>query len=194
MADLAYDTDVIDRLGRGLTTVEAIRLVGILHDASAAVRRYIPQEIEAGTSTVTLKVRRGKVRLPQRPVNTITTVVDENANPVLYTILDDVITVSPNVPDTWAWVPWANGYQTVTVTYTHGYATIPDDIIGVVCSIAIRALGRKPEDSGITNESIQGYSYSLGTAGAAGGFGMLPDEKAILDVYKREGSYAQVGL
>lgn len=193
MADLATTADITARLGRALTAVEAIRIVPILKDASAAVRRYVPQTFSAATSTVTLKVRRGRVRLPERPVNTVTAVVDSNGNAVFYTVIGDVVVFGANVPDDFAWFPWRNGYQTVTVTYTHGYATIPDDIVGVVCSIAIRALGRKPEDSGLTNESIQGYSYSIGAAGAAGGFGMLADERMILDTYKRVGGYVQVG-
>lgn len=193
MTPLATQDDVEARLGRSLTLAESSRLDGLLIDGSAAVRRYVPQDFTEATTTDRLRVRNGRVTLPQRPVTAVSAVNSITGDPVLYTWEGfDSIATSPNVPDTFAWVPWVNGIKAVDVTYTHGFNPIPDDIIGVVCSIVMRALGRDPIDAGLTSESIQGYSYSLGAAGAAGALGMLQAEKDILDAYKREGSSARM--
>jgi hypothetical protein len=189
LPELATSADVVARLGRALTTVEAARIDALLTDASASVRNYTRQTITEETTTDRLRVRGGKVRLPQRPVTAVTSVTNMNGDPVLYQWFgfDDLWT-SPNVPDTWAWEPWRTGIMAVDVTYTHGYDPVPDDIVGVVCSIVMRAIGREPVDAGITTESIQGYSYTLGSAAAAGGFGMLQAERDILDAYRRVAS------
>lgn len=190
MADLALSTDIVARLGRALTAQEALRIVPILKDASSVVRNYTGQEFTAGTSTAKrLRVRRGTVTLPQRPVTAVSAVVSSAGEPVLYQWDGfDTIATSGNVPDAWAWVPFTGlGSRVVDVTYTHGYAAIPDDIINVVCAIAIRALGRKPEDSALASESIAGYSYSVREAG------MLTTEREILDGYKRAGGVIYTG-
>lgn len=192
MDPLATEADIVARLGRALTAAEAARIDALLADASGSVRRYIPQDLTEATTTDRLKIRNGRVKLPQRPVTAVTAVVSPNGDPVIFQWDGaDSIAVGCNVPDTFAWEPFRNGMPFVDVTSTHGYAVMPDDIIGVVCSIVMRALGRDPVDAGITSESIQGYSYSLGAAGAAGALGMLQAEKDILDAYKREGSSAR---
>lgn len=188
MTDLATSTDIEARLGRTLTTLEATRVVPLLTDASASVRNYTRQTITQVTDDVVrLKIRNGRVRLPQRPATAVTTVKNTLGDLVLFQWDGgSIVVVGSNVPDTFAWVPWLNGMAAVDVTYTHGYSTVPDDIVGVVCSIVMRALGREPLDAGITSETIQGYSYSLGSAGAAGAFGLLSSEADILDAYRRE--------
>lgn len=188
--------DVEARLGRDLTAAETARSDGLIADVSAAVRARTGQQLTEATSTdVRLRVRRGKVRLPQRPVTAVTAIKDVNGNPLTFTWLgDDMVQVQPNL-DPFSYVPWRNGISVVDVTYTHGYATadMPDDIIGVCCSVFARAVGRNPLDSGVTAETIAGYSYTMGAVGAAGGFGLLADEREILDRYRRKGGFVQIG-
>jgi hypothetical protein len=173
MTPLATPEDVSARLGRDLSATENARIDALLADASGAVRRYVPQDFTHAISTTRLQVRNGTVKLPQRPVLAVTAVTSTLGDPVLFTWDGfDSIRTSPNVPE-------------------HGYVPIPDDVIGVVCSIVMRALGRNPVDAGITSESIAGYSYSLGSAAAAGALGMLQAEKDILDAFKREGTSAR---
>lgn len=188
MTDLFLAEDVELRLGRSFTASENLRISSLITDASASIRNYMRQEVTAATTTVLLRVRGGKIRLPQRPVTAVSAVVNDNGDPVLYQWWgDDTVWVGSNVPDSFAWEPWRNGYIALTVTYDHGSDPVPDDIVGVGCSIVTRALGREPADAGITSESIAGYSYSLGSAAAAGAFGMLQAERDILDTYKRVG-------
>lgn len=189
MTDLATDLDIEVRLGRSLSDVEAIRVVPLLQDASASIRNYTRQTISEVTGDIIqVKVRAGRVRLPQRPVTAVTSVVSIAGDPVLYLWpFDDTVIVGTNTPDAFAWVPWLNGTPAVIVQYSHGWNPVPDDIVGVCCSIVLRALGRDPVDAGLQSEQIAGYSYTMGSAAAAGAFGMLQAERDILDAYVRHG-------
>lgn len=168
-----------------VTIDDEARAGAVLDDVSAHVRAYTGQQFTLGATTDLLaRSRRGIVRLPQRPVHTVSAVTDTNDNPLLHTWYgDDRLQVSVNLPDAFAWEPWRQSPNLVKVSYEHGYDEIPAEIIGVVCQVAGRALGVAPEESGISQESIAGYSYSTGTAAAQGAFGLLPGEKAILDLH-----------
>lgn len=192
---LATPADVIARLGRALTTVEAARIDALLTDVSAAVRLYTGQTFTEATTTDTFKTRRGAVRLPQRPVTAVTTVVDFNSNPVLYQ-WDGIDTVYASTLGlgTWAFEPWIIDPATMTITYTHGYAAgaLPETLVGLVCQIAMRAIGGPPDQTGLTSESIAGYSYTVGVASATQAFGLLPGEKDALDKFTRQLSMVEM--
>lgn len=51
-------------------------------------------------------------------------------------------------------------YRSVLVDYTGGYATIPYDIVQATLTVAARFFRDRTRDSGISSESIGGYSYS----------------------------------
>lgn len=186
---LALAADVEARLGRNLTATEVKRLAPLLADASAAVRLRAGQQFTAGTSTQVLPIGPSrKVRLPQRPVTAIDEVVDPETDVALTYIWWDqseTIEVRPNVIDAWSFEPFHTNRLVAKVTYQHGYDVIPSDIVAVVCQIAARALGRPADQSGITQENIDGYGYSIGSAAAAGGLGMLPAEAEVCDRYRR---------
>lgn len=96
-----------------------------LRRASARIRGYLGQDISSGTSTVTA---RGPVfRLPQRPVNSVSSVADENGTTLAHTIEGSIITTAH--------------LGMVTVTYTHGLAALPDELIELVCQVAARLKG-----------------------------------------------------
>lgn len=189
MTDLFLAEDVELRLGRSFTASEELRIGTLVTDASASIRNYMRQEVTQATTTIPLKVHNGRIRLPQRPVNAVTAVANVNGSgPVFYQWWgDDLIYVGANVLDSFGWEPWRNGIAALTVTYDHGYAVVPDDIIGIGCSKVLRALGHEPADAGIASESIAGYSYTLGSAAAAGAFGFLQAERDVLDAYQRVG-------
>lgn len=194
MTALATIEDLFDRLV-DISGIDQNRAESLLLDASAAVRRYTGQHFTlVENDEVKFRARRGVVVLSQRPVVEVTSVVDLNGNAVLYSF-DGIerIALSPNVPDTFAWEPWRNGLETAVITYTHGYTTIPQDVVAIVCQAAARAYGRDPRESGIQQEAIAGYSYSIGPAAAAGAVGLLPGEKEILDVYRRRVGMTVVG-
>lgn len=188
MADLTTDGDLEARLGRDLTDDEAERTPAIHADVAASIRFYTGQTFDLEETTELVKIRRtGAAILSQRPVVEVSAVVDHNANDVTFTWLegDDRVHLSPQVPDTFSWVPYRTPLRKVRVTYEHGYETIPPAVVGVACSIALRALGQTPTDGGTVEEQIDGYRYRLGSAAGAGGFGLLPDERSALEPYRR---------
>lgn len=164
----------------------------LLRDASATVRLFTGQQFTVGTSTTRLRPNRdGIVVLAQRPVTAVSAVetIDGAALPYLWDGLERV--------EVWWALPVINGpvpkqVPPVDVTYTHGYAEIPDAIVGVVCQVVARGLGLPPDETGLTQESIAGYSYTVGGAAAAGPFGLLSAEKDILEPFARRGGTAQV--
>lgn len=185
---LATPDDVVERLGRALTTVEDARIDALLLDVSSAIRGYTFQDFTEAETTALLPIRNRAIRLMQKPVTAVASVEDGLGNALAYVWLDgdDRIALCS--------AGYINEFELnvlpntrvgkASVTYTHGYATVPDDIVGLTCSIAMRALGISPTDAGMTSETITNYSYTIGSAAAQGGFGIMAEEKRLLDRYK----------
>lgn len=188
---LADVLDLVERLGRELADTELIRANAVLRDASAAVRRAAgAQIISQETSTARVGAYCGRLRLPQVPVTAVSSVKNSAGQDVTYVWYagwDEIVVASSSLLNEWEIEPFR--YSTpqlpVTVTYTHGYDPVPDDIIGVVCSMALRALGQMPDETGVSQETLGGYSYTIGSAAAQGGIGMLDNERAIAQAYRR---------
>jgi hypothetical protein len=176
---LASVADLQARMARDLTPREAsVRAPALLRDASSRVRSYTGQTISREVSTdVLVPVTFGRLELPQGPVVTVSSVADTEGNDlaVLWPMSTDLRLVGLTGLVT---------YQYVKVTYTHGWDPVPDDLVAVVCQIAGRALGVPMEQSGITQESIDAYSYGVGSAAASGGLGLLDGERQVLDGYR----------
>lgn len=200
MTALATEHDVEERLGRPLTTTESERLGAILDDVSAAVRSYTGRTFTSQEHTLRVRVRgrNSSVRLPQAPVTAITSVHAINDDGTTGTALaawrfDGIDTIFVAGPSTVINASSGCAPAVVEIVYTAGYTTSPADILGIVCAVSLRALGRQPLDGGLNSETIDGYSYSVGSTGAAGPFGFLPDERAILDTYRLQASTIQTG-
>lgn len=193
---LATLDDLQTRIGRVLDGDDVARALAMLEDASAAVVSYTGQTFEEATTTDRLKVKNGTVRLPQRPTTAVDAIANTASTDLAFTWDhgDTVYLGTTGALNAFEIEPFRRAPSWVDVTYTHGYETIPADIVAVVCQIAGRAFGRQLEDAGMQSESIAGYSYSIGTAGAAGGLGMLADERAVLDRYKRVGGSIRVAF
>lgn len=166
---LATVSDLGARLGLDLTGDE--RAAAVLADASAAVRTYCGHTFTETTETITVQVRNGVATLPNGPVSEVDT-VEVDGEEITFT--------------------WAGGRQVdvcaseVDVTYTWGYAEVPDVVIAVVCQVAGRAFGVNPQNAGSGPEQLGAYQVSVGVAGAAGPLGLLNDEKRALDAYRRK--------
>ena len=93
---------------------------------------------------------------------------------------------------------WAVGNQIVTVTYTHGYSTIPDDIVAVCTRAAARAYqaGLRAEDAGgvpgVASKALGDFSVSFAAEGSEGVMGvsaarmLLLSEKDMLNKYRSD--------
>lgn len=187
---LATSDDVEARLGRDLTDTEEARIDALLEDVSNSVILYTGQTFELTTTTIRLKIKYGVVRLPQRPVVSVDAVQNVDGNDVSYQWdtrdrLDIPGWGSPL--NSFEIEPYRMRPNYVDVTYEHGYEEIPGAIVGLVCNIALRNLGQDPTDSATISESIDDYSYRLHSASGAGAYGLLADEKSMLDHYKRTG-------
>ncbi|MFB4265306.1 hypothetical protein [Nonomuraea sp. GTA35] len=208
MAALACVSDVEIRLGRAFTSDEAARVQVLLDDASALVRSYTRRDFAPSTTeTVVLRESAGVLRLPQKPVTAVTSVVLIGLEGVPdITVVGwgwdglDVIDVSGwdsaivNLPE-WvndrAWLP-----STYRVTYTHGYAEVPADVVAVVCGMVGRTMSAPTTQSGITSETIGSYSYRTSEPGMGVGVSLGAADKALLDDagYKVKAGTTQVRL
>ena len=188
---LADIPDLIERLGRELTDTETIRAGALLKDASAAVRRAAGgQLISAGTSTIRMAPNCGRLHLPQIPVTAVTSVENSASQAVTFVWYDgwnEVVVDSSLLINAWEIEPfrYATPMIPMTVTYGHGYAVAPDDIKAIVCSATARALGVDPVGAGVVQEQLGSYSYSVGSAAAQGGVGLLDSEMAVAQSYRR---------
>src|SRR5688500_11157098 len=133
MAALATKADLAARLGRDITCEEDARLDALLADASALIRAYTGQDFaETTDAEVTLRASGGMIRLPQRPVTSVESVVaigwqgvpDITLTDWWWDGLDQIRigagTYVINLPETW----WddEDGYPgTFRVTYSYGY-------------------------------------------------------------------------
>lgn len=185
MAALATVEDLATYLQRDFSAAGTATASLVLDLVSAAIRSYTGQSITTATTTARLKVRGGRVRLPQGPVTAVTAVENTTGTTLLHTW--------DHGPQIWlsSCLPIANGPtyagrapQYVDVTYTHGYASVPDDIKAITLQVAGRAFGATADTTGVQSESIGGYSYSMGAAAAQGAVGFLLGERQVLDRHK----------
>lgn len=183
LAPLATADDVASRLGRDLTDVEAIKIEPLLRDASALIRRYTRRDFLMHTTEVipALYGRDGEIRLPQRPVFSVSQVIAKGSSnptlnipdiPVPWYTFDGVdrIILDPgwgsiiNLPEIW----WTSELYpgTFDVTATFGYPTVPDDVVAVCANESIGVLSAPSQAAGVIGETVGPYSWRAERTGA----------------------------
>jgi len=171
MADPLLDNaDVVDWLGAPVPTFSQ-------QVAEGAVTGYCGWHV-APERTETIRVQASGSRvvlLPSLHIVDVTSVLDENGDPVTFTCeTSGVLRL------------WAPHTGRLTVTYTHGYAECPDGVAGVVLSVLGRAvtnprgLVQAQETRGPVTRS-ESYGASANEIGATG---LLASERAVLDRYR----------
>jgi len=166
------------------------RATALLERASDVVRRYTGQTFtRVVDDTVTLRVDRGKLVLPQRPAEKPTRILNADGG------------VLP--PSAWWWgglgivefgaptwvangPAYARAPRVVTVTYTHGYEDedIPGDVQSIVCDVANRVYSSPASGPGLRSEGIDDYRYDMGGGVVTGALALVPSEMVILDRYR----------
>lgn len=142
---------------------------GMLDRASVRVRRYTGQQITAGSSVVTLPGP--SYHLPQRPVNEVTSVQTLDGGDVEYELCYGGY-VRPRF----------KRFHPIVVGYNHGYDTLPDAVIEVVCSVAARMSATPAAvGSGAQTEQAGGESVTWGSDAYAGTTGLTRAERKELD-------------
>lgn len=172
-------------------------------EASEAIRNYCRQQIDlVAGDQVALDVatsRCTKLFLPELPVVSVAAVVEDGETLVEgedYQLGNFGILHRRNGY-------WAQGVQVVEVTYTHGYASIPQDIVDVATRAASRAYqaGLKAADAGgvpgiaskglgdfnVAYQAEQGGGVGEGVMGASAARMLLLSEKDILNRYRVKG-------
>lgn len=189
MTALATITDLEATTGRTLVgdTDRVTRINRVLEMASAVVRTYTGQLFDLVTGeVVTLRPDRdGRFRLKERPVVSVASVTDSSA-----------VALTNVEFNTDGWLLYTAAFSQVpgplfylgaawplTVTYTHGYATIPADVVMVVCSMAGRVVANP---AGIRSEMVGDYSvtYTIPGTGEAIGLALSRPEMDVLRSYR----------
>lgn len=176
-------------------SIDTSRATILLDVATAAIKAYTNQTLSRVTNdTVILPGNHtNTLELPERPVISIGAVSigdtaltvdsdfvwDGRSGLLRGTAVSGVLVINdgPLVSGTGDW--GGPGAQ-VSVTYTHGFATIPDDIKGVCLALAARSL-QSPD--GVNSETIGSYSVSYSRTGGA--VSLLDEERRLLDRYRR---------
>jgi hypothetical protein len=207
---LATVDDLTARLGRPLNPAESSRVGALITDASGLIRRYCRKDFEYhADDTKTLRADGGVVKLPYRPVDSVTSVTAKSGIsyipdiPITWyvfdgideiTILDAAMSGIMNLPEVWYQSGTFAG--TFIVKYSHGYHPVrpyPDDVIGVCANSVISVLQAPNQASGVIGETIGPYSYRVVRSG--GGVKVALDESdlAILDDFREKFSTIHVG-
>ena len=199
MADLATESQVVDALGRSLTTDEEFRLGWLLSRASAVVRSYAGQEFSPATASEVLRVRDGRVTLTHEPVQSITSVTwtaeDGTAGAATSYTFDGIRTVTlDGAAHIIGTAETAAGQGTVHVTYDHGHDSVPADVLGIVVDAVIRQLLAPGGGvAGLRYLAVGGVVETYSDQYTSGQVFLTGDDKAVLDRYRRRVRTARVG-
>lgn len=194
MAALASIDDLTARIGT-LTDVQAARAPALLADASAMVRRFISRKVTTVVDdSVVLYPEGHRLRLPQRPVNAVTSVarIDGATDVVLVgwgwdgAELIDLELVATDGGDLPPHYPRHNT-NTYRVVYSHGHAADSediDDLVAKVCHMVGRVLTAPTLADGMVSENIGQYGYTLQQSGGSQGAGVrltAADKQDLID-------------
>lgn len=202
MANFATQEDVEAFLQVEISTAEQVASVNrALAEATAAIRNYCHQFIEqVDNETITLDSSGGaRLFLPELPVLSVASVVEDDET----LVVDDDYKLGQHGILHRIGQKWASGVQIVTITYSHGYGTIPDDIVAVATRAASRGYqaGLRASDDeavvGVQAKSLGDFSVSYGSEqgggssegvmGASAARMLLMSEKDLLDNYRIKG-------
>jgi len=185
--------DLEDLLQMDLIGHEAAVAAAIV-EASSYIQAYTKQTIErVEDDKVTFdgKGRDRRLFLPQLPVIEVTEVIEDDET---LTAGDDYKLGAHGI----LWRIggyWAEGIQNITVTYTHGYATVPNVIAAVCARVAARIYqaGVKAAQNGgiagVQATTLGDYSVTYVSSADESAQGvsavppLLPGEMALLDGY-----------
>lgn len=183
---LATPDDLAARLGRILTGTDQARAGALIADASAYVRNYTRQVLSVVTDdTAVLEATPEQwLWLPERPVTEVSEVSVGGAvvSPVYWTQQGDGLYRFYG----WSGRMWGttalwNQPDTITVTYTHGFDEIPDDVVAIVCKLAkaswVNPQGLRQWRQGSTDVMLSVESVAEGA--------LNDDDRRTLDLYRR---------
>jgi hypothetical protein len=176
VADLITVPDLTARLGP-LTAEQTARAPALIGDASALARLESGQQFSVVTGdVVVLRINGNKLQLPGKPVLTVTSVVaigippsgDLTLPPGTW-VFDGIDKIIVGLDTGWVinfpedWQEGCTG--SYRVTYDHGWATVPPEIVATVAGMVARVLTAPSKVEGLTGENIGQYGYQMAQAG-----------------------------
>jgi len=188
LTDFATVADLSARLGRdepaGGSAAE-LQMEAALADASHELRAIIGQAINAGSSTVTQYVTHGGyLYLPAVPATTITSVVNTDDGSAVddYTFVDSKTLRVPTL-----------ARRQVSVTYDHGWAKIPGELVKWTCvlaasSIAAAKAGNLGLSGGLSGIGVDDARASFATRVGEQGSGVVIPESVQVGLRARYGA------
>lgn len=151
----------------------------LLKVASGMVRRYLQQDVTATVGDMEYcDPVAGGVLLSQLPVSAVTK-VETSLDGVTWTVADPATyVVSRRLGIVSALSgSWPSRPESWRVTYSHGFDDVPDEIKGVVCSVAARFYST-PSGIDMERTGQRQVKYNLETAG------LNAMERLILDGFR----------
>jgi len=187
--------DINTFLGTTILPDDAQALLAI-EEATAVIKNYCNQEIEQVSDDTILLDGTGstKLFLPNLPVSSITSVTVDGVllDPTYYALAENGVL--------WRkYGTWTVGACNIEITYTHGYAAIPEDVKGVCYRSASRLYQARLKASkvdfvgDVKSVSVGDYSISFGGGSGAAGESqgdvsaartLLMSEKDVLNRYR----------
>lgn len=165
--------DLERKLKRTFTVPEESEwITELLEDASTYLRGVIGQDIyPVTTSTFTAYPSGGRVDLPQSPVVSVDTVVDEDGAAVDYMFRPGYIKVESDDPH--------------DVTFTWGYATAPDELRRLTCVLVSQVLlplenGLGLTAGGLSSVALDDFKLAWADAGAQSGMTLTSHAEAAV--------------
>lgn len=172
-------------------------------EASAAIQNHCRQQlalVEDEAYIFDVPGYRTKLFLPELPVTEVSAVVE---NGTALVADDDYKLGRGGILYRLGGYYWYPGVQTVTVTYSHGYATIPQDVKDICVRAASRSYQsglKAAQEEGLPGvQATQLGDYSVTYAEPASGSGggglgasaaplLLPSEMRVLGPYRLKGA------
>lgn len=198
MANFATVDDIREFLQLDITDADQITAVTrALEEITEVIKTYCRQAIEYQANDEASLDSNGSHRLvlPEHPVVSVASVVEDETTLDVdddYRLAGDGLLYRMPVL-----TRWKTGPGIVVVTYTHGYETIPNDLIGITTRAAARAFQAGLKSSadggviGITSKSLGDYAVSYGSEqgggvgdgvmGASAARFLLRSEREVLD-------------
>jgi hypothetical protein len=203
LTPLCQTTDISGRLGRSLTSAESARVPYLIADATSQIVRFCRKDFQLHTDDVlNIQGDGSTIKLPYRPVISVSDVIAISGRPDIPDIpvswwvfngIDEISIAEStasgviNLPE--AWYDYGAFPGTFQVTYTHGYAVVPDDVVMVTANAVISVLQAPTIAAGVIGETIGPYSYRMERGG--GGLAVAltqADLSALADYRDKYGS------
>lgn len=161
------------RIHLGLDSIDTARADQLLEKAESAIRDEAKQTIDHVADDVAELdgVWSHTLRLPERPVTDVSAVSLRGPDGITTTITDYVFSRNGKLRRTGSSsqrIPgdvgrWGGPDSEVTVTYSHGYQTIPQELTDIAIAVAARAW---INPGGVQSEGVGTWSsvYGIGSA------------------------------